>query len=129
MENGDSAKQEAIAAEGAVILGQGAIDALRKALFSIGASCGECGLPTYVVYPSGGVAPTFEYALATATVEEGRPKLTISRAYACARPECEGREKFSNHRDVVATREIPSWIPMNGPEPDVLDVSSAEVPE
>lgn len=108
---------EAEAAEGARILGQGAIDALKKALFSIGASCGECGRPTYIEIPEGPTPPTYEYAMATARFEDGRPTIAVTKAFACAREDCEGREKFENHRDVIAAREIPTWKPMVPPPP------------
>lgn len=102
--------------EGARILGQAG--AMAKALFSIGAVCGECGKPNDVT--------TFEYAIAVPQVEGGKPRVVVQRAFMCARPECGGRERMREYPDLIASRTIVSWViadrvaPLEeeGPEPE-----------
>lgn len=126
MENGGAAHEEAMAAEGATILGTGAEQALEKALFGIGATCSECGRATYdeTMDSDPDLLPVvYEFALATARIEEGRPKVVVSRAYACVRDDCEGIEKLKTHPDVIAMRTVPTWIPMAPPKPDPAKAS------
>lgn len=105
---GTTAKRETEAADGGVILGQGAIDAVEKALRNVGAICAECDRPCHFerfIGPS----MTLEFLLATAKFEGEKAKVVVQRGYACMRRDCAGEEKFSRHPDVVAVRRIPSW--------------------
>lgn len=114
------AAAEAKAAEGGVVLGQGAIAAMEKALRTIGAICCECERPTY--FPTlRGPSVTQEFMLATAKIEEGKPKVVVQRAYACVRRDCEGAKKLIDHPDVIAVRSIPSWEILAGQPPDDLE--------
>jgi hypothetical protein len=111
-----TAAAEAKAADGGVILGQSAIQAVEKALRTIGAICPGCDRPTYF-HTVRGAAPTHEFKLAKAEVVKGRPKVIVETAFACDRRDCDAKEKWAAHPNVIAARTIPSWEIVVPPKP------------